>query len=128
MRWTFLSSALVFLNLCAMCPAQPQTPVFVKSGDAYAAEALVFERFDTIYRMKADGTGEAVQHLRARIQSEGAVRQFGVLSVSYNGENSRGLVEHVRVYKPDGTSVETPGSEAMELPAPITRELRCTAI
>ena len=72
--------------------------------------------------MKADGTGTSVKHVRILIQSEGAVRTFSVLSVAYSGENSTGSIDHVLVHKPDGTATATPATDAMELPAPVTRE------
>lgn len=92
------------------------------AADPYKDEALVFERFDTTVRMHADGTGERLVHVVARVQSDGAARQFGVLSVSYASAYETGAIDYVRVRKPDGTTVETPTADAMEMPAPVTRE------
>ena len=40
----------------------------------YKDEAGVFEHYDTLVRMHADGTGERIDHVVLRVQSEGAVR------------------------------------------------------
>ena len=72
--------------------------------------------------MKADGTGETVQHAIVRVQSEGVARQFSVLSLAYASANSTGSMDFVRVHKPDGTVVNTPVDDAMEMPAEVSRE------
>ena len=91
-------------------------------ADPYAAEAIVIERNETSYRMHADGTGERTQHERLRLQSEGAVRQFSVLSFSYAAASETPHLTMVRVHKPNGTSIDTPTADAIEMPAPVTRE------
>lgn len=93
-----------------------------KSPVDFKDEALVFERYETTVRMHADGTGDRVEHVVLHVQSEGAVRAYGVLQISFAGANSTGAVEHVTVRKPDGTTVTTPASDAMEVTAPVTRE------
>ena len=92
------------------------------AADPYRNEALVFEHFDTTVRMHADGTGERLVHVVMRVQSDGAARQVGVLSVSYASAYETGAIDYVRVRKPDGTTVETPTADAIEMPAPVTRE------
>ncbi len=98
--------------------AQPRFTV----PDQYATEAVVVERNETAYRMHADGTGERTQHMRVRVQSEGAVRQFSVLSFSYAAASETPHITMVRVHKPDGSTVDTPVADAIEMPAPVTRE------
>ena len=58
--------------------------------------------------MHADGTGERIMHVWIRLQSEGAARQFGVLSFSYASANETPHISLVRVHKPDGSSIDTP--------------------
>ncbi len=72
--------------------------------------------------MHADGTGEREAHVVLRVQSEGAARQFGVLSFSYAAASETPSILLVRVHKPDGTTVDTPVSDAIEMPAAVTRE------
>lgn len=92
------------------------------AADAYKNEALVFERLETTYRMHADGTGERDMHIVVRIQSNGAAQQFGVLSFSYASANETPNIRMVRVHKTDGTTVDTPPSDAIDMPAEVTRE------
>ncbi len=115
--------ALLCTGLCFSAFAQSvtdkTTPVH---ADAFANEALVFERSETTYRMHADGTGEREVHAWLRIQSEGAAKQFGVLSFAYASASESANIKLVRVHKADGTTVDTPASEAIEMSAAVTRE------
>ncbi len=97
-------------------------PVSGKAVDPFRDEALVYEHLDSTIRMETDGTGESVKHVVVRIQSEGAARQFGVLSVSFASASTTGTIENVRVHKPDGAVVVTPVADMQEQPAAITRE------
>ncbi len=108
----FAAAALFAAPLCAQAPA----------ADPYRDEPFVFERSDTTVTMKADGTGDTVQHVILRVQSEGVARQFSVLNLSYASANSTGSMDFVRVHKPDGTTVNTPVDDAMEMPAEVSRE------
>jgi hypothetical protein len=47
-------------------PSYTQTPA--SSVDPYRDEPFVFERYDTTTTMKADGTGDIVQHVIVRIR------------------------------------------------------------
>ncbi|RXH54503.1 DUF3857 and transglutaminase domain-containing protein [Granulicella sibirica] len=100
--------------------SQTQSPR--PSADPYRDEPFVFERYDTTTTMKADGTGDVVQHVIVRVQSDGVARQFSVLNLSYASANSTATIEFVRVHKPDGSTINTPVDEAMEMPAEATRE------
>ena len=91
-------------------------------ADPYRDEPLVFERLDTAIRMHADGTGETTVHIVVRVQSEGAARQFSVLTFPYASANETGTIDFVRVHKADGTTVETPTADAMEMPSEVTRD------
>jgi hypothetical protein len=82
-------TGLSTVPLCAQAPA----------ADRYRDEPVVFERVDTALRMHADGTGDTATHIVVRVQSEGAARQFSVLSLSYASANSTGSMDFVRVHK-----------------------------
>jgi hypothetical protein len=124
--------ALVALSFAFAAQAHSQTPAqstarnpaasSSPSPDSYRSEALVFERFDTIYRMNADGTGERDNHVLVRVQSEGAAQQFGVLTFGYASATESPTIKLVRVHKADGSVVDTPVSDAMEMPAQVSRE------
>ena len=119
LRFSFYSAAFLFLS--AVSSGQG-TPVSSSPADPYRDEPLVFEHLDTSVRMHADGTGETSNHVQIHLQSDGAVRQFGVLTFSYASANETGMVEFVRVHKPDGTVVATPVADAMEMPSEVTRD------
>jgi len=92
------------------------------AGDPYHLESIVIERSETTYRMQADGTGERDVHAVLRIQSDGAAQQFGVLSFSYASAYESATIKLVRVHKADGSTVDTPVSDAIEMPAEVSRE------
>ena len=88
----------------------------------YANEAIVFERLETAYRMHADGTGERDLHVRVRVQSDGAAQQFGVLAFAYASAYEAPVIKLVRVRKADGTTVDTPAGDAVDMPTQVSRE------
>ena len=90
--------------------------------DRYAAEPLVVLHNDKVYRMKADGTGVFEQTLAAKIQSESALKQLGVLAVPFASKTSHVEWVYARVKHADGTVVETPVSSAIEVTEQVTRE------
>ncbi len=66
-------------------------------------------------KFSTDGSREWQQTLSVRVQSEAAVRQFGVLAFSYGSENEQVKVVYVRVRKADGSVVETPESSIQDV-------------
>ena len=120
MRSGAISFALVLSAFSVALLAQNQSKPL--SADTFRDESLVIERSETTYRMHADGTGERDLHALLRIQSDGAAQQFGVLSFSYASANETPVIEMVRVHKADGSDVDTPSSDAIEMPAEVTRE------
>src|SRR6185312_3545926 len=90
--------------------------------DPYRNEAIVFEKNETTYRMRADGTGERDVHVVLRIQSQGAAQQFGVLAFGYASAYETPTIKLVRVHKADGSIVDTPPGDAIDMPAEITRQ------
>lgn len=120
MRPTGMLSALIVSVMPLACIAQTQSNQ--AASDSFRNEAIVFELSDTTYRMNADGTGERDVHVRLRIQSDGAAQQFGVLSFAYASANETPVIKLARVLKPGGSTVDTPVSDAMDMPAAVTRE------
>jgi tetratricopeptide (TPR) repeat protein len=119
MRSNLFIFALVLASHCGFAQSQAAAVV---AKDPFRNESLVFEKLETTYRMRADGTGERVVHTVMRIQSQGAAQQFGVLAVGYASANETARFTLVRVRKPDGTTVDTPPDTAMEMSAEVTRE------
>ncbi len=96
-------------------------PVFAAAG-GYGGEAFVVERSITRNVMKADGTGYRERLLRLKVQSEAALREVSVVTLPFASASEKVEIEYVRVYRADGTVVETPLTDAMEQPEPVTRE------
>ncbi len=94
----------------------------VPAADPYRDEPFILEQSDVTVRMKADATGERVNHVRMRIQSEGVARQFSVLNFTYAAADGTGIIDYVRVHKVDGSIVDTPVADAIEMPGEVTRE------
>ena len=95
-------------------------PAFAKSYD-YTREAVIFDKLATEYNFDADGTGEKTLTFAARIQSDAAVRQLGVIDVPYAAQNERPEIVYLRVRKKDGSVVETPATDAQDMPSPVSR-------
>ena len=87
----------------------------------YAGESIVIERSDNIYSMAADGTGWRQQTIAVKVQSDAAVRQLGVIGIPFAGSSERVEIQYARVRRPDGSVVETPVTDALEMPDEVTR-------
>lgn len=85
----------------------------------YTKEPIVIQDMTTEVAFSADGAREWRQTLAVRVQSEGMLRQLGVLSFSYSSANEEIKVEYVRVRKPDGSIVATPDSGIVDTTAEI---------
>ena len=111
---------LAFSAITPGCPAQAQAQP--APPDPYRNESVVIERSETTYSMHADGTGERDVHVVMHIQSEGMAQQFGVLTFGYASANETPVIKFVRVHKTDGATVDTPVSDAIDMPADVSRE------
>ena len=112
--------ALVSGAFSAAIPVFPQAKPSLP--DPYANEAIVFEHLETVYKMHADGTGERDMLVKMRVQSDGAAQQFGVMSFAYASAYESPVIKLMRVHKLDGTVVDTPGTDAVDMPAEVSRE------
>lgn len=120
---------LVFFASCATALAQTSsTPAPVSAGstkqtaDSYSKEPYVFESISNAVRFEADGTGQRDFTFRARIQSESAVREFGLLTYPFAARFETVDIMYVRVKKADGATVETPPSDVQEIDSAVSRE------
>jgi len=111
-----------------VCDAQSQTAPPQPSAAAKNAEPpdhssqdSVYEQFTMNVAFNEDGTYRQENFARIRIQSDGAVQQFGVLPFSYESANDRLESIQVRVRKPDGTIVVTPDSNIQDLASEVAR-------
>ena len=88
----------------------------------YSGEPIVIEQLDGIYKMAADGTGSRLTTVKARVQSEAAAKQLGIVGVAYASNSEHVEFSYVRVRHPNGTVTETPVSDALDMPAPVTQQ------
>jgi tetratricopeptide (TPR) repeat protein len=105
-------------NVPATTPPKPSP----EAGAGYAQESILIERAESIYTYAADGTGLLERDVAARVQSDAAVKALGVVSVAYAANSQQVEFVYARVRHPDGTVVETPVTDALDMPAPVTRE------
>ncbi len=102
--------------------AQTATIVKVTPVTDYSKEPFVVELLEQHERFEADGKGQRELTLRVRVQSESAVRQFGLLVYPFASTFESLEVVYARVRKPDGTVIETPASDVQELDSAVSRE------
>jgi tetratricopeptide (TPR) repeat protein len=119
-------SGLLFAGLAGMPVQSQETLKGIEAAkpagaDAYADEPFVVERIQTIVRFEADGTSRRELTTKVRVQSDAAVKQFGLLVYPYMGSFEKLEVVYVRVRKSDGTVIETPTSDAQELDSEVSR-------
>jgi tetratricopeptide (TPR) repeat protein len=85
-------------------------------------EPFVVHRADTIIDMKADGTGEQTETMSVSVQSDAAAKQFSVISTYFAKQSQHAEFVYLRVRHPDGTTVETPPSDAQEQASPVAMQ------
>ncbi len=135
MRTTLLSFCFLSLFFAGALGQSTTTtvPIMPPGGSAatadkpagpadYAAEPFVVEHLDAVYKMAADGTGTKVTTAVLRVQSEASVKQLGVLSIPYSAGTQHLEIVYARIRRPNGTVVETPPSQVIDMPAPVTQE------
>jgi len=129
MRSLLLCSSLATLLFClfsASSNAQSSVvkvvPISPGVTDSYAGESIVIVRSANVISMNADGTGTWERTVVVRVQSDAAVRQLGVIAVSFASASERVEFAYARVRRPDGTVTETPGSDALEQPEAVTQQ------
>jgi Domain of Unknown Function with PDB structure (DUF3857) len=114
----FLAACCAFSTTVICQPVPPATP----TPASYANEALVIERSETTYKYNEDGTGERDSFVRMKIQTEAGATQFSVVSFPFSSATESARLNSLVVHHPDGTSTETPASDGMEMPAPVTQQ------
>jgi len=103
-------------------PASQSKSATPPPADPYSSEPYVIELLENRARFEADGKGQRELKLRVRIQSESAVREFGLLAYPYASSFESLDVVSVRVHKPDGSVLETPSSDIQDLDSAVSRE------
>ncbi|AEU38760.1 DUF3857 domain-containing protein [Granulicella mallensis] len=121
-RRPLVSSALVSALCCALSASAqaPSSPPPAKAD--YTHESAIIEKMDRVYRYAADGTGSKDISAIVEIRDEAAVKSWSVLPLPFASSSEHVVIDYIRVRRADGTIVETPPSDAQELPAAVTRE------
>lgn len=115
----------VFLCLSAsacFCQSKVAASASAAVSDPYKGEAVVIEQQDAVYRYNADGTGEQDGHTRVKVQNEAGARALSVLSLGYAAATQAAHFESIRVIHSDGSTTDTPVTDTMDLPAPVTQQ------
>jgi tetratricopeptide (TPR) repeat protein len=117
------SISFLFVLFPTVLLAQSQSaPKSSDSKTDHSQEAFVIEQFSCREKFENDGTSSQEVASRVRVQSEAGVHQFGVLNFSYASGTGTFEIAYVRVRKADGSVVETPSENMLDMPAQITRE------
>jgi hypothetical protein len=106
----------------ATSPTKTQSAAAAGNSPSYAEESIVLDSTESVYTYASDGTGMLERSVSARVQSDAAVKALGVVSVAYAANSQKVEFEYARVRHPDGTVAETPVTDALDMPAPVTRE------
>ena len=114
----FTSLGLSQTKTEAPSPAAKSVPAIAYD---YSREAVVYEKLATVYDFNADGTGQKTATIVAHIQSDAAVRQLGVISISYAAQNEHPEIVYLRVRKKDGSVIQTPAEDAQDMPSQVSR-------
>ncbi len=117
-RLLFSFAALSVLSGPRLLAAQA-TPTAAEQA-RFAGESVLIEHMDQVYSFNPDGTGYSDHTIVAKVQSEAAVQQLGVLVVPFASASQRVEFKYARVRRPDGSVIETPVSNALEQPEPVT--------
>ena len=88
----------------------------------YSKESSVIESQRTTVTFAADGTATREDTAGIRVQSEGGIEEWGLLSFAFNSANQVVEISYVRVVKPDGSMVTTPLTDVQDVTAEVTSE------
>jgi tetratricopeptide (TPR) repeat protein len=127
----FLTFCLVVLTAVPLraeqlAATQTTTPIakstLTPAGDRYSAEPALIESNDREITIAADGTGSERQTIAVRVQTEAAVKELSVVSFPFASASQHVDINYIRVRHPDGSVVETPVADAIEMPTEVMRQ------
>jgi transglutaminase-like putative cysteine protease len=87
----------------------------------YSQEAAVIEQMYTKIAFDNDGNLTSRQTSRIRVQTEGGLQHWGLLSFPFQSATQTVEIAYVRVRKPDDSTLITPPDNVQELDAEVTR-------
>ncbi len=115
-------SSVVFAAFLAAHAQTPQTPTPPTSAPTGSTqEPAVIDSMSTHVVFDNDGNMTREQTSRIRVQTDAGVKQWGLLSFSFQSATQTVDIDYVRVRKPDGSLLVTPPDNVQDLDAEITR-------
>jgi hypothetical protein len=117
----FVLASLCLPSLTQTLMAQPGSTSTTSASD-YAGEPTVIERNDREISFAADGTGSEHQTIVIRVQTEAAVKNLSVVVFLYASASQHVDLEYLRVRHPDGSTVDTPVADALDMPTEVMRQ------
>ena len=114
------------LSVAAVSQAVPPAPssatAVAASLATFADEAVILRDSSMLVQYNADGTGSRTESQAFTLQSEAAVRAFGVVSLAYASASQTANFVSVRVRRSDGSVIETPLTDEQEQTPPVTQQ------
>src|SRR5215471_11413574 len=112
------------LALVLLCMAVEMPSIFAQDAIKrdFTNQSAVIEQSRLKVVFHNDGTYTAEQKVRARMQSDAGVRQYGVLRFPYLSAEGNVEVQDVRVTKPNGSVVTTPKDSGQDVTPEIYRD------
>jgi hypothetical protein len=108
--------------LAVLVTSRAQTsPPPAPAKDDYSQEAAVIEEMSTKSAFDNDGNSAREQTSRVRVQTDTGVKEWGLLSFSFQSATQTVEIDYVRVHKADGGTLITPPDNDQDLDAEITR-------
>lgn len=121
--FSFFSTGVQAQQAPPISPKKAEAEQSPPTAPAAAANApYVIELIQNRLTFETDGKSSRNTIVRVRINSESAVRDFGMLVYPFASSFESLDIRYVRVRKPDGTVVETPSSDIQELDSAVSRE------
>jgi hypothetical protein len=96
-------------------------PPHAPAKDDYSQEAAIIEKMTTKIAFDNDGNFTREETGRVRVQNDTGVKEWGLLSFSFESATQTAEIDYVRVHKADGRTVVTPPDNVQDLDAEITR-------
>jgi hypothetical protein len=108
--------------LCASALLWLVPPVVAQAAASFSDEPYVVTKALTSVSMNADATGVRVITFAVRIQSQAALQQFSVATISFASQAEKASFVYVRAIHADGAVQETDVAQTIEQPAPVTQQ------
>jgi len=121
MRAYFLRLSFAVILFPGLFSVSAQAPA-TSAPSTFSAEPFVIQLISVVNSFKADGTGYREQTGVVKMQADSAVRELGVLRIPFASQSQHVEIHYARVRHADGSVIETPVTDAIEEPAPVTRE------